>query len=313
MTKAILSINCNCFTNRWTEPEEWTKLCSQELGIDTVQYCIDLVDPYYPWDLQRRLLDETREAAEKFGIHIKSSFGGHHSHQHYLGHPDREVRQESERWYRRCIDQTAYLGAEGFGTCFAIMTVRDNTDPVRRSLIMAEALEAYRRLGGYGAEKGLKYLSFETTSTDRESCATIAETRMVLDALRDMAIPMKLCLDVGHRNLGSRDPEDADHLAWIRRFGRETATIHIQQTDNTASCHWPFTQAYNLKGIIDASRVLETVLCHGAGEILLALEVGAKAFYPHEFEYCDQLKASVDHWREVMGGRTWIVSETAGR
>ena len=313
MTKAILSVNCNCFTNRWTEPNEWTRVCAEELGIDTVQFCIDLIDPYYPWDLQRRLLDETLEAATRHGIHIKNSFGGHHSHQHYLGHPDEEVRRESERWFRRSIDQTAYLGAEGFGTCFAIMTVRDNAHPDRRSAIMSEATQAYYRLAEYAAEKGLKYLSFETTSTERESCATIRETREVLQALRDTAIPMKLCLDVGHRNLGSGQPEDADHLAWIRAFGRETATIHLQQTDSSASCHWPFTEPYNRKGVIDAHAVLDTVLAHCEGEILMPLELTAKAFYPQEFTYLDQLKQSVEYWRQIMDGRTWKVSNLAAQ
>ena len=124
MTRAILGINCNCFTNRWTEPEAWTRVCAEELGIDTVQYCIDLLDPYYPWELQRRICDESLAAAHRYGITIKSSFGGHHSHQHYLGHPDEEVRRESERWFKRCIDQTAYLGAEGFGTWLNIGATR---------------------------------------------------------------------------------------------------------------------------------------------------------------------------------------------
>lgn len=300
MTKVYLAANCNCFTNRWTEPEEWTRLCAEDLGIDTVQYCIDLLDPYYPWDLQKRICDETLSAAQKYGINIKSNFGGHHSHQHYLGHPDEEVRRESERWFKRCIDQTAYLGAEGFGTCFAIMTVKDNADPVRREKIMKDALEAYRRLAEYGAEKGLKYLSFETTSVPRESCATIEETRWVLDQLKDMAIPMKLCLDVGHRNLGSGDPRDGDPYAWIRELGNDTSVLHIQQTDNSGSCHWPFTEEYNKKGIIDGEKIIDAVEESCDGEIMLSLEVGAKAFYPSEYKFPEMLRQSFDYWRKCM-------------
>jgi len=313
MTKAIFALNCNCFTNRWTEPGEWTRLCAEELGVDTVQFCIDLIDPYYPWDLQRKLMDQTLDAAAKHGIQLKSSFGGHHSHQHYLGHPDAEVRRESERWFHRCIDQTAYLKAEGFGTCYAIMTIADDAKPERRAFIMQDAADAYRRLAEYGAEKGLAYLSFETTSVSRETCATIAETRQVLDDLDDMAIPMKLCLDVGHRNLGTDNPDDADPLAWIRAFGRESSVVHIQQTDNSASCHWPFTRVNNERGIIDAQTVLNEVLAHCEGEVMLAMEVGAKAFYPSEYQYLDMLKESVNYWREAMGGKTWMTSQALAR
>lgn len=309
--RAILAVNCNCFTNRWTEPAEWTRLCAEELGVDTVQYCIDLLDPYYPWDLQRRIMDETLEAANRYGVTLRSSFGGHHSHQHYLGHPDAEVRAESERWFRRCIDQTAYLGADGFGTCFAIMTVADNADPARRGFIMEEAKSAYRRLGEHAAEKGLAYLSFETTSVPRESCATIAETRTVLEDLGDMAVPMRLCLDVGHRNLGSDDPQDADPLAWITALGAHAAAVHIQQTDNSASCHWPFTKDKNSQGIVEPAAILDAVLASCRGDVLLPLEVGAKAFYPSEYTYLDALKESVNHWRSAMGGKTWMASETA--
>ncbi len=300
MANIILGVNCNCFTNRWTEPEEWTRLCAEELGISTVQYCIDLLDPYYPWPLQQRICDETLEAAAKYGITIKSSFGGHHSHQHYLGHPDEEVRRESEQWFKRCIDQTAYLGSEGFGTCFAIMTVRDNDNPQRRAMIMQDAVDAYYRLAEYAKEKGLQHLLFETTSVARESCATIAETQEVMEKLKNMAVPMKLCLDVGHRNLGTDNPDDADPLAWICAFGKDAPVIHIQQTDNSASCHWPFTDAYNKKGIIKADEVLRTVNESCEGDVLLAFELGAKAFYPSEFGYVDILKASVQYWKEQM-------------
>ncbi len=57
-----------------------------------------------------------------------------------------------------------------------------------------------------------------------------------------MAVPMMLCLDVGHRDVGSGDPRDGDPIAWIEEFGSISPVIHLQQTDNTASHHWPFTE-----------------------------------------------------------------------
>lgn len=300
MAKLILGLNCNCFTNRYTEPKEWTRICSEELGVDTVQYSIDLLDPYYPWDLQRRICDETLNECRKRGIWIKANFGGHFSHQHYLGHPDDEVRAEAERWFKRMIDQTVYLGAEGTGTCYAIMTSADNADSRRRGYILKKAAEAYYRLAEYGAEKGLKYLMFETTSVPRESCSTISETRRVLEECRDMAIPMTLCLDVGHRDLGSDDPRDGDPIAWIEEFGSVSPVIHLQQTDDSASHHWPFTPDRNKAGVVDAKKVIEAAGKAEIDEILLAFEIGMKAFYPSEYQVVDVLKKSVEYWRKYL-------------
>ncbi len=300
MAKLLLGVNCNCFTNRYTEPREWTRICSEELGLGTVQYCIDLLDPYYPWDIQRRICDETLNECEKRGIRIKANFGGHFSHQHYLGHPDEDIRRESEKWFMRMIDQTAYIGAEGTGTCFAIMTTADNDDAMRRRFIMEDALEAYGRLCEYAAGKGLSYLMFETTSIARESCSTIAETKEMLDRSAGFAVPLFPCLDVGHRSLESNDPRDANPLEWIREFRDMSPVIHIQQTDDKASRHWPFIDEYNTMGIIDAGKVAEEAAKSTLDEVLLAFELGAKAFYPAEYEYMGILKESVRHWREYV-------------
>ena len=300
LARLLLGLNCNCFTNRYTEPKEWTRVCAEELGVYTVQYSVDLLDPYYPWELQKKICDQTLNECLKRGIRIKSNFGGHFSHQHYLGHPDAEVRREAENWFRRMIDQTAYLGGEGTGTCFAIMTVNDNDNAHRREYILKEATEAYYRLAEYAGEKGQKYIMFETTSVPRESCSTISETRRILEGCKGMAVPMMLCLDVGHRDMGSADPRDGDPVAWIEEFRSISPVIHLQQTDNTASCHWPFTPDKNKTGIVDAEKVVNAAKKSELEEVLLAFEIGVKAFYPSEYRFLDVLKASVEYWRPFV-------------
>ena len=145
MTKIFLGFNCNCFTNRYDEPEEWTRICA-ELGIKYVMFNIDLIEPYWPWDVQKKLCDRTLAACEKYRVNIYSSFGGHHGHQHYLGHPDPDCRREAENFFKRAIKQTAYLGGKSFGTCFSILTVRCHEDQHLRSEILEDAIVAYHRL-----------------------------------------------------------------------------------------------------------------------------------------------------------------------
>jgi hypothetical protein len=296
LTRISLGFNCNCFTNRYDEPEEWTRLC-REMGVGKVMFNIDLIDPYWPWDLQKRLCDRTLEACAKHGVAIVCSFGGHNGHQHYLGHPDPDCRREAETFFRSAIRQTAYLGGGSFGTCFGIQSVRTSDDAGLRERIIEDSLESYARLAEYGAELGLKALAYEMTSIPRETCATFAENDRVLERGRRMAIPLRLCLDMGHRNLAG-SPEEADHCAWIRRYGGRADVIDCQQTDREASRHWPFTEENNRRGVIRAEDVIQAIRDSGAEEMLLAFELRVPAFHPQEDTFRGSLEASVAYWRQ---------------
>jgi len=258
---------------------------------------IDLIDPYWPWPLQQRLLDETLENCAKHGVEILASFGGYHGHQHYLGHPDPECRLEAEQFFRKAIKQTAYLGGKSFGTCFGIQTVRTNSDPLLRKKVLDDSLAIYQRLASYGREAGIQAIAYEMTSVGRETCATFDENDYVLEQSREFDIPLRICLDMGHRNMNGT-PEERDHLAWIRRYGRQCDVIDCQQTDLSASRHWPFTEANNLKGVIKPWEVLEAIEASGAEDILLAFELRTAAYYPQERDYLKNLQKSVEYWRK---------------
>ncbi len=295
MSRITLGFNCNCFTNRYDEPEEWTRIC-RDLGVKEVMFNVDLIDPYWPWDLQRSLADRTREACARNGVRIAAAFGGHHGHQHYLGHPDEACRREAERFFRLAIRLCGYLVAASFGTCFAIQCARTNADARLRKVILDDALEAYRRLAEDGARSGLRSLAYEMTSVQRETCATFQENDAVLRASESFAIPLRICLDVGHRNLRGT-PGEADHLAWIRRYGSRCDVIDCQQTDREASRHWPFTEEANARGVIRPDEVVAAIGESGASDVLLAFEIRTPAFYPQEDRHLADLAASVAYWR----------------
>jgi D-erythrulose 1-phosphate 3-epimerase len=296
MSRIALGFNCNGFTNRYDEPEEWTRLCRQ-MGVHAVMFNTDLIDPYWPWDLQRRLADRTRAACAKNGVRIVASFGGHHGHQHYLGHPDEDCRREAERFFRQALRQAAYLGARSYGTCFAIQAVRTNVDAKLRREILDDALAAYRRLAEYGAELGLEAIAYEMTSVPRETCATFAENDYVLEAGARFAIPLRVCLDLGHRNINGK-PEEADHLAWLKRYGARCDVVDCQQTDREGSRHWPFTEEANIKGVIRGPEVIRAIQDSGTGEVLLAFEIRIPSFFPQEDRFVESLSESVRYWRQ---------------
>jgi len=142
---------------------------------------------------------------------------------------------------------------------------------------------------------------FEPMSVPREMPCTISETEKLYERLNEkMAIPTKLCIDVGHGAFVSGTKKDRDPYAWIKRFGSRTAVIHIQQTDKKSSKHWPFTKKYNKIGIIKGEKVLEAIGKSGAREILLVIEVFHSFFEPAEYKVLDDLKESIDYWRRYI-------------
>jgi hypothetical protein len=235
-----------------------------------------------------------RWARAKNGIRIVASFGGHHGHQHYLGHPDKECRREAERFFRLAIRQTSYLGAKSYGTCFAIQTVRTSSDPRLRGGILEDALAAYRRLADYGAEMGLHALAYEMTSVPRETCATFAENDYVLEAGAHFAIPLRICLDLGHRPRNGT-PEEADHLAWIRRYGGRCDVIDCQQTDREAS----------LRKVIDADMPPAHTGLFAC--LRLLFEVKRKQETDPRYFYVPDLPSTAAPWKRDPARLAWSV------
>ena len=296
--KVRLGFDLNCFANRYMEPEAWTDFVAS-CGVRVVQFNFDLIDFMLPREIQERVVAKTLECCAAKGIRIKCAFGGHSHHQNYLGHPDDEVAEAYEEFYKRMADLTAALGGEGYGTCFAITSVAVDRSPARRWDVMLRAVDAYHRIADYARKAGLKYLLYETTSVRRETCSTFAENDFVLEKMSDAAIPMMVCLDVGHRNQSLPGAPEVDPYEWIREYGRYSPLIHIQQCSSNGSHHWPFTPECNAEGDIDPEKVLAAIAGSQAQqEILLALEIRHRAYHPDEDNLEDDLRRSVSHWRQ---------------
>lgn len=293
-----LGFDLNCFSNRYLEPEAWTDFVAS-CGIKVIQFNFDIIDFLLPDKIKERLAAKTLDCCRQKNIRIKCAFGGHNHHQNYLGHPYDEAAKTYETFYRKMADLTAMLGGEGFGTCFAIMTVKTHNDPKRRTEILSRAVDAYYRLADYSKKIGLKYLLYETTSVPRETGATFAENDFILSQFKNSALPMMLCLDVGHRNQEVPDAPETNPYAWIERYAKISPLIHIQQCNHQGSYHWPFTPEYNAKGGIHPEKILQAIKRSEAEqEILLALEVRHRAYYPDEYKLERNLRDSVKYWRD---------------
>src|SRR5260221_10848550 len=133
MTTFRLGINTCFAVKRWPRPSDWAAVVRDELGLDLVQHCVDLVD------IEAGRADLERQAAELWdgcaaaGLTLHSTFTGLAAYSaNLLLHPDRARRVRARDWYQRMIDFTAAAGAQSTGGHVGAFSVADWRDPGRR-------------------------------------------------------------------------------------------------------------------------------------------------------------------------------------
>src|SRR5258707_4023436 len=98
MTTFWLGIN-SCFAvKRWPRPPDWAAVVRDELGVDLVQHCADLVDiEAGRADLERQAAG-LRDGCAAAGLTLHSTFTAYSAN--LLLHPDRERRDPAKDWYQ---------------------------------------------------------------------------------------------------------------------------------------------------------------------------------------------------------------------
>ncbi len=296
-----LGINTGFAINRYPEPDDWVGVVADELGLHNVQFTADLLNPFLPEDLVRREADHIRTLCDKKSIRMQTTFTSAFTRVNHLMHPNLEMQRVWIDWFKRFFRLSRDLGAEGAGSHFGIMSVRDNADPAMREQRIQQAVDAWRELSEYGAGIGLEYMIFEPMSIPREVAETIPATRDVMQrCAENFAIPMLLCLDVDHGDLQSRDPDDTDPHAWIRAFGTVSPCIHIKQSLRDKGGHYPFTAEYNARGKIIPEEILNTMREAGVEKCTLLLEISHRERWPSDYTVVSDLKESVEFWRPAV-------------
>ena len=297
MTKYKLGINLICAGNRFPEPEVWSRIVREDLDLDYIQFSTDLLDPLWPKPIVDEYLARTHTVLEKYRLSIDSLFFGVFTRRHLLMHPDQKTRSMWFDWYKAFIRLGADLGAKGVGSPFGVMTVNDASDPIRRKERIDEALKMWHELTFYAQDCGLECLYFETMSTKREIPDTIETTLELYERMNAGAgLPTYVCLDVGH----APHPSQRDRYRWLRELSTISKIVHLQQSDENNSRHWPFTPEYNKLGSVDPEKVLASIEASGVPEMDLSLEIFHGSSYEQESRVIDDLKASVKYWRQFL-------------
>ncbi len=295
-----LGINLGFCTKRWVTPELWAPLVRDRLGLDLVQFSLDLVDPMWPDAVVDRHAADIRRQAQAHGIAIHSAFIGlaHYSFNQML-HPDPAVRDYAEQWLARAYRFAAAAGIPRVGGPLGAVAARadgfeadaldeaDYQDLIGRMFRLAEQAKA----------AGLSELYVEPTPLRREWPWTIPQARRMMADLAGSAVPWRLCVDWGHATFRPLylEPE-AEMARWLVDLADVITAVHIQQTDFTLDRHWDFTVA----GAVDPAAAAALLRRSGVAPSPVFLEV----FYPFEHDSASILKAleeTMDVLRRAMG------------
>ena len=292
-----LGLNLGFAINRFVEPEEWSRIVSEELGAKYVQFVADLLNPFLPDGFVKSQTERIKGCARRYGLEVESVFTSAFTRVNHMMHPDGEARRIWFDWFKKLLGIGAELGARSAGSHFGILTVKSDNTPAEREYLIEECVRGWQRLSRHARELGYRELLFEPMSIPREMACTVAETKGLLDRVNaGSAIPMKLCLDVGH----APHPDERDPYTWLRELAAVSPVIHLQQTQPDRSNHWPFTEEYNGIGIIDAERVLSTARGAGLEDALFALEISHREHWDTDNSVIADLKESVAYWRRYI-------------
>jgi len=304
MADLKLGINTGFATNRFPEPEVWTRIVGEILGLHYVQFVADLLNPWLPWKILKEEVKKIKFYCKKYDVKVDTTFFGAFTRANHLFHPNYKIRKLWFEWIKKFFIISKELGARGSGTgSFGIFSVTDFYNKKQRELILKEGIESWQKLSQFGKKIGFEFLIFEPMSIPRENANTIEETKKLFKkANKNAAIPILLCLDVDHGDLQSRNPNDTNPYAWLKEFAMISPVIHIKQSTKDKSGHWPFTSEYNRKGIIHPLKVIRAIKESGAKEVVLTFEFSFRERYPEEYRVLDSLKESVKYWQKYVKG-----------
>ncbi len=296
MSEFRFGINLGFATKRWPEPDAWTALVRETLGLDLVQFTFDLLDPWWPEADRRLLAHKTRRAAEAAGVTIHSAFVGLASYTYNgLLHPEPAGHRAGLEWWRRAVDLAAELGANAIGGPLGGMSVK--SAPTERGRLYQRLLEDVRSITEWVAAAGLQELLVEPTPLTREIPHQIADSQQLLDDLAGTtATPVRYVLDIGHALYQPLYGADARLEPWLASLGEQIGVFHLQNTDFQSDSHWGWPDERGRFDVVGFANSL-----HSAG--LDAKPIFLEVFYP--FEMTDaalltNITQSVGHCRGLF-------------
>ncbi len=288
-------INLSFAIKRWPEPSQWAAVVRGELGLDSVQFSYDLLDPWWPEHM--KLARRVREVAEAEGIVIHSAQVGLAKYTYNgLLHPDADARAAAKNWWRRGIDVAAELGATAMGGPVGALTVPELSRPGLRERRYGQLVETLHALADHARAAGLEALLVEPTPLPREIPSSVAESERLAFDLRDAAVPLHYVLDVGHALFAPLYGSDATLRDWLVPLAQSIGVLHVQNTDFKSDSHWGWPHD---QGVFDVAAFAVDVREAGLSNVPIYLEL-FDAFEADDADVLAHARSSVDHCRRAL-------------
>jgi sugar phosphate isomerase/epimerase len=293
-----LGINLCFAVKRYLEPESWAQFVAEDLGLTTVQFTFDLLDPWWPEHERDILIRRVVKATGAFGLDIASAYVGL---AHYLPggllDPSPDARAVAAAWWRRACDVAAALGANAIGGPLGTLSVADGASREARARRYDELLRAVAAITEHARAAGLTRFLIEPTPIAREIPSTIEQSQqLVTDLAVAAAIEVALTLDVGHTVYEPLYGPRATTKEWIDGLGATIGMIHLDNTDRRGDPHWGWPDE---RGTVDVADLGVELRAAGLGDVPVILEV-----YPRFEDDDSQVRAliasSVTHCRAAL-------------
>lgn len=290
-----------CFAlKRWPNPDEWIDIVKNELGLTMIEFDSDFLDPLYNRSCYREVAREIKELLVDNGVHIHNYFTGDITHSvNFLTHPDDRLKKDSFDWCVGAIEIASLLGAKGLGANFNNIPYSSRKDLRKYVGTIKTLLKDILELSKKSKEKDLEFLMWEQMYAPSEMPYRINQARGYINYLNSKSeIPIKLVIDLGHMCCMDfkHTRKDLNPYKWLVELADHIGVVHLQQTTQLKSHHWPFTEKYNKKGIIDPKKVLEALYSTNLSEVNLIFEI----FFPinvKDSTVISEMKQTVQMWK----------------
>jgi len=294
-----LSVNTGFAVNRIIDNKKFIEFVKNKLRIRYIQPTSDWLSLFMDKKYSYKNISNLNKLMNKYDIKVNSCFTGAFTRLNHLAHPDKDQQKHWINYFKHFIDLSLDLGANYVGSHLGILSYDDNKK--RNKILNNRVIKNWQILGEYAYKKKLKSLIWEPMSISREFGETINECKKIQFLLNKKKYSnFKLCLDVGHGDINSKDKKNYDPYYWLKSFVKESPVIHIKQVHKGSFGHLPFTKKNNLKGIVNAKKVINIIEKQGNYNTELAFELSFKERDPIDKNVKKDVISSVKHWKKHL-------------
>ena len=295
--KINLGLHLGFASTRYNNPKIWTDIVRNEFNLDYVQFVSDLIEPSLPEKIINEEIELTKFYLNKYKINLKHTITL--PRKNYIRHYKKSVRLYWINWLKKFIKISGKLGAEGAGSLLGIYSfddLKNNFSDTRKRII-----SGWNELSFYAEKCGLKYLIWEPMSVKREMGDTIKEIKKLQKELNvNSKIPILLNLDVDHGNIISKNKDDYNPYAILKKLGSLSPAIHLKQKTKDIYSHKPFIDKYNKIGLIKPAKIIKVLKSLNLDEVTLYFEFSFREREPYDSLAIKHIKESVIYWRKFL-------------